>query len=469
MRHDEHFLARVQRLDREHVELALGLYYDSKLVTHILEVAGVPEGAERTALCLGTPEDGPFIIVARDGHFVTALGEGMKISDDLPVVSRHRLDQISETASTLREIVAEAHAGRGKQTRKLLRGIFRAGPGLSQEEFDELSAWLPLLQGKFLLAYFEAAQRSYDVFQTLCRQKKLKPRHDELLHDFWRDAWAKANLTMLLASDGGAVARKLFTTLEAENPGRVLELSSNLMRLGQLCFAARATWIASKLPTLMVPAAKRRYATNSARLIPTLSDATSLIAAGLRHRRYRREVGKVLNKARGALEGAEPGDVIRYFAQDYYPRYLSDMQTFRDHVADSARTFMRKLCEPLSDAGLPSFDGLSDQIPIALLLNAPFEFRSQASAIRVLFDQIPSVVELEARDFYLPQPFVRISRGPWTRELGLDLFRACTGGGIRRAQPVCVGPKIGRNAPCPCGSDRKYKRCCGKPGADAAR
>lgn len=28
--------------------------------------------------------------------------------------------------------------------------------------------------------------------------------------------------------------------------------------------------------------------------------------------------------------------------------------------------------------------------------------------------------------------------------------------------PVSVGPKIGRNAPCPCGSGKKYKRCCGR-------
>jgi SEC-C motif-containing protein len=25
-------------------------------------------------------------------------------------------------------------------------------------------------------------------------------------------------------------------------------------------------------------------------------------------------------------------------------------------------------------------------------------------------------------------------------------------------------PKIGRNDPCPCGSGKKYKKCCGKPG-----
>ncbi len=28
-------------------------------------------------------------------------------------------------------------------------------------------------------------------------------------------------------------------------------------------------------------------------------------------------------------------------------------------------------------------------------------------------------------------------------------------------QPVRTTPKIGRNAPCPCGSGKKYKKCCG--------
>jgi preprotein translocase subunit SecA len=41
-----------------------------------------------------------------------------------------------------------------------------------------------------------------------------------------------------------------------------------------------------------------------------------------------------------------------------------------------------------------------------------------------------------------------------------------SGGDEREApaaqQPVRVGPKVGRNAPCPCGSGKKYKRCCGR-------
>jgi preprotein translocase subunit SecA len=32
----------------------------------------------------------------------------------------------------------------------------------------------------------------------------------------------------------------------------------------------------------------------------------------------------------------------------------------------------------------------------------------------------------------------------------------------RTIQPVHVGPKVGRNDPCPCGSGKKYKKCCGK-------
>ena len=27
---------------------------------------------------------------------------------------------------------------------------------------------------------------------------------------------------------------------------------------------------------------------------------------------------------------------------------------------------------------------------------------------------------------------------------------------------IVKGPKIGRNDPCPCGSGKKYKKCCGK-------
>jgi preprotein translocase subunit SecA len=39
---------------------------------------------------------------------------------------------------------------------------------------------------------------------------------------------------------------------------------------------------------------------------------------------------------------------------------------------------------------------------------------------------------------------------------------AMAGHGGRTKEPVRKGPKVGRNDPCPCGSGRKYKHCCGK-------
>jgi preprotein translocase subunit SecA len=35
---------------------------------------------------------------------------------------------------------------------------------------------------------------------------------------------------------------------------------------------------------------------------------------------------------------------------------------------------------------------------------------------------------------------------------------------LEKARPIRSGPKVGRNDPCPCGSGKKYKQCCGKFG-----
>ena len=33
---------------------------------------------------------------------------------------------------------------------------------------------------------------------------------------------------------------------------------------------------------------------------------------------------------------------------------------------------------------------------------------------------------------------------------------------VEKARPVRMGPKVGRNDPCPCNSGKKFKNCCGK-------
>ena len=36
-----------------------------------------------------------------------------------------------------------------------------------------------------------------------------------------------------------------------------------------------------------------------------------------------------------------------------------------------------------------------------------------------------------------------------------------------KRKPVVANKKVGRNDPCPCGSGKKYKKCCGADGTEA--
>ena len=51
----------------------------------------------------------------------------------------------------------------------------------------------------------------------------------------------------------------------------------------------------------------------------------------------------------------------------------------------------------------------------------------------------------------------------WKKRMARERERQ-RGQRIRAAKPR-TEPKVGRNAPCPCGSGKKYKKCHGRPGA----
>lgn len=53
------------------------------------------------------------------------------------------------------------------------------------------------------------------------------------------------------------------------------------------------------------------------------------------------------------------------------------------------------------------------------------------------------------------QPVVAV--GIWLALVMLGMFKA----GVEEEKPVAAPVAVGRNALCPCGSGRKYKRCCG--------
>ena len=68
----------------------------------------------------------------------------------------------------------------------------------------------------------------------------------------------------------------------------------------------------------------------------------------------------------------------------------------------------------------------------------------------------------------LPQEFVKIDAAPMSRIPAPQVRREdeFQEGSSEEMPPVeqykRQEPKVGRNDPCPCGSGKKYKKCCGK-------
>jgi preprotein translocase subunit SecA len=62
----------------------------------------------------------------------------------------------------------------------------------------------------------------------------------------------------------------------------------------------------------------------------------------------------------------------------------------------------------------------------------------------------------------LGQPFSPIGAPPGGKRPSDVVTEASEA--VSKARPVRTGPKVGRNDPCPCGSGKKFKHCCGKNG-----
>ncbi|MCR5346426.1 MAG: preprotein translocase subunit SecA [Fretibacterium sp.] len=89
-------------------------------------------------------------------------------------------------------------------------------------------------------------------------------------------------------------------------------------------------------------------------------------------------------------------------------------------------------------------------------------FAEQIFRVRVVSEDAPRREKRmsESRDFSLPlrrESFSNEGHGAFPGEAA-----ALPGGGDGKPQPIRKGTKVGRNDPCPCGSGKKYKHCCGK-------
>ncbi|MEG2621706.1 MAG: SEC-C metal-binding domain-containing protein, partial [Clostridia bacterium] len=79
------------------------------------------------------------------------------------------------------------------------------------------------------------------------------------------------------------------------------------------------------------------------------------------------------------------------------------------------------------------------------------------------FEMFEEMIRLIQEDTLRRLYMAMLVRPPERKQVATPIAATHGGDGAAVAKkPVTSGQKVGRNAPCPCGSGKKYKECCGK-------
>lgn len=457
MSHDEHFLSRLDRLSLPLVEFALTLYRDAPLVKVILHGARAPESAPRVALSLAHPTEGPFIVVARDGGFVTCLGEGMSPAPH-PIITRAQIDAQLQRLAVARDRAETAQRliGRRSGAGVLLERIYTAGEFLGREEVYALGLWQPLLRPSLLALFHSAVSAVNTLRARLLLGDRLRAADREMWRAFWLGSWASAHMLVLIAMDG----QEDFT---AYPDGEALKQNFCwwVSQHGVQAFVLRAAWAAARLAKVMLPVQKQRFTESNSTW--TQTDAVVCMAAitGARAR-TRAEVMKKLQLA-APPESASAETHMRQILGGMGVQALEvDEATLRAEALDLGRYHHHAVASKLP-VGNAFHVATKEEVPEALAMAALFEamwpsygdYGGTCRAMRLA----PVIGRLAAEDLYHPKKY----HSAFARDLDeatVEGLLAPRRGAVKTPKPTRVAERPGRNDPCACGSGKKYKRCC---------
>ncbi len=137
-------------------------------------------------------------------------------------------------------------------------------------------------------------------------------------------------------------------------------------------------------------------------------------------------------------------------------KYDAQCEIFGEQMSELERVLMLRVVDTLWMDHLDEMEQIKREIGLrAYGQHDPVvEYRSVASE---LYEGLLESIKRDTVKYVLSaQPRIRIEREQVAKPLD-------TGGdGTLKAQPKRADKKVGRNDPCPCGSGKKYKHCCGR-------
>ncbi len=458
MQHAEHFLSRLDRLPRSEVDLALELYRDPDLLRAVLDAAALPEQVERVAISIDHAVEGPFLVVTRGGHFVTCLGRGMRVGG-LPVVTRAELDAISRKVTRLREKMALAEQLGGERGQaRLLRRLFVSSDSVSREEFLAVAAWEPLLGSQFLELYV-ALGSELAVQAPLLRSRRIRRGQDEeVLHRYWQLLHAAGHLALLGATTAD---RESYVHLTEDHRGSRSAFCYPLAGTGVVAFILKGAWAAARLGKLMVPAYKQALVEDVS-FLDLLDTLFALLAIGLRGKNTRAEIVKALRAAPDTARTPQAKKLREVRGQEIRRCCLAIADLLEAPPEDPEAVLRRlgaNVFEPGTDIdGDPQRAELCRTLP----LMARYDGVTNGNRLLLSLTLIAATARGAPEQFYLPADAAKALHQPWTpADTWTVLNPTLKMSGVGRKPRPGPAP-ISRQGPCPCGSGKKYKRCCGQ-------
>jgi len=457
MQHAEHFLSRLVRLADDEIKLALALYHDSGWVREILRSTDLPDAAQRVALSLSDPREGPFVVVTRDGKFVTCLARGMN-PGQLPIVAWDRLTVSASRVGRERERaqLQDRLEGGDERLRTLLRRLFFDADGISREDFQQVAAWEPLLGPLFLDNYLAMGAELTEQSLVLRRKRLARRASDELLHGYWNLLHATGHLALLAAM---TTDRAGYDRLTSDDPKSRSAFSYPLTGTGVTTFMLRGAWAAGRMGKPMLAAYKRALAEDVA-LFELFDSLLVLLVMGRRSTKLRAEIIKAVSGTPGRADTPEARLLRGTFAREIelVCELTVDLIEAPRSELDEAR--QRAAASYVDDSTILEDEALGAVFRTLPLMSWMDGITDGTRLIRT-FSLAAVASELDAEDFYLPRAALQEFREPWvpahTWKMLDPIMRASSGRPAARKDEA----KPGRNELCPCQSGKKFKRCCG--------
>lgn len=159
-------------------------------------------------------------------------------------------------------------------------------------------------------------------------------------------------------------------------------------------------------------------------------------------------------------EAAYNEDTDRKELQDFWSKYFElEKSVYEKLLTDPEEKVSGTVKELAEKYGLTVFTmtGFLDGINDSLIEPNPIDSMDESTVVSLAFDKeklYKNMVDAKAEWLYgLPQ-----WNDIFTQEQQKELYKEQK----RSGTIVRTGKKIGRNDPCPCGSGKKYKHCCGR-------